>query len=57
MGKHTPRVTKTGNQTLSGVQALAYSRIRYTAGGDYKRTERMRTVVMKAFEKAKTLNQ
>ena len=29
---------------------------RYTAGGDYKRTERMRTVVMKAFEKAKTLN-
>ena len=43
-------------QHVDGVQALAYSRIRYTAGGDYKRTERMRTVVMKAFEKAKTLN-
>ena len=48
MGKRTPKVTKTGNQTLSGVQALAYSRIRYTAGGDYKRTERI--------NKAKTMS-
>lgn len=54
MGRHTTRVTRTGNQTLDGVQALAYSRIRYTAGGDYKRTERMRTVLNAGFEKIKT---
>lgn len=56
MGRNTPRVTKTGNQTLSGVQALAYSRIRYTAGGDYKRTERMRDVLNAAFNKSKKLS-
>ncbi len=38
---------------VDGVQATAYSRIRYTEGWDYKRTERQRTVVMKMFEKAK----
>lgn len=55
--KHSSKeLTEEGEQHVDGVQALAYSRIRYTAGGDYKRTERMRTVVMKAFEKAKTLN-
>ena len=55
--KHSSKeLTEVGEQHVDGVQALAYSRIRYTAGGDYKRTERMRTVVMKAFEKAKTLN-
>lgn len=56
MEKRTPKVTKTGNQTLSGVQALAYSRIRYTAGGDYKRTERMRDVLNASFSKAKTMS-
>lgn len=55
MGRSTKRVTKTGTQNLNGVQALAYSRIRYTAGGDYKRTERMRTVLNASFEKCKTL--
>ncbi len=42
-----------GLQTLDGVQATAYARIRYTEGWDYKRTERQRTVVTKMFEKAK----
>ncbi|MBE5805355.1 MAG: LytR family transcriptional regulator [Clostridiales bacterium] len=55
MHRKTPKVTKTGNQTLSGVQALAYSRIRYTSGGDYKRTERMRDVLNAGFNKIKTL--
>ena len=55
-GIKSSHLSKAGRQTVDGVQAVAYSRIRYTAGGDYKRTERMRTVVMKAFEKAKTLN-
>ncbi len=43
-----------GYQHLNGNQALAYSRIRYTEGYDFKRTERQRTVMMKIFEKAKT---
>ena len=42
-----------GNQTLDGVQATAYARIRYTSGADFKRTERQRTVITKVFEKAK----
>lgn len=55
-GKKSEKITKAGNYNLNGVQALAYSRIRYTAGGDYKRTERMRDVLMKTFAKAKKLN-
>ena len=53
---NSSHITKTGTQNLDGVQALAYARIRYTAGGDYKRTERMRTVLMAIGNKAKTLN-
>ena len=53
-GKSDAKVTGTGNQTLNGVQAVAYSRIRYTAGGDYKRTERMRTVIEAMLSKVKT---
>jgi LCP family protein required for cell wall assembly len=49
-------VTKTGTQNLDGVQALAYGRIRYTAGGDYKRTERMRDIMMAVVEKAKKMS-
>ena len=55
-GKKANRVTRTGKQTLDGVQAVAYSRIRYTEGGDYKRTERMRTVITAMLTKAKTLS-
>ena len=55
-GTSTEKITKTGKQNLNGVQALAYSRIRYTAGGDYKRTERMRDVLIATFNKAKTLS-
>lgn len=55
-GKSNAKVTSTGRQTLNGVQAVAYSRIRYTAGGDYKRTERMRTVIEAMANKLKTKN-
>ena len=34
-----------GHQTVNGVQAVAYCRIRYTAGGDFGRAERQRTVL------------
>ena len=53
-GKASENVTKTGKQTLNGVQAVAYSRIRYTEGGDYKRAERMRTVLEAMIAKLKT---
>ncbi len=43
-----------GYQTLDGVQATSYCRVRYTAGNDFKRAERQRTVVKKLVEKAKT---
>ena len=55
-GKSGKHVTTTGTQNLSGVQALAYARIRYTSGGDYKRTERMREVLMAVLNKAKKMN-
>ena len=53
-GLDTEKVTTSGSQTLDGVQAVAYARIRYTEGGDYKRTERMRTVVEAMANKFKT---
>lgn len=55
-GKSNAKVTSTGKQNLNGVQAVAYARIRYTAGGDYKRTERMRTVLEAMLTKLKTKN-
>lgn len=54
VGKKSVQITNTGIQTLDGIQAVAYSRIRYTEGGDYKRTERMRDVIIAIIEKAKT---
>ena len=45
--------TQTGYQRLTGVQATAYCRIRYTAGDDFKRTERQREVLMAVAEEAK----
>ena len=56
MGRHDATLSGAGTKNLTGAQALAYSRVRYTAGGDFKRTERSRTVLNKTFEKAKTLN-
>ncbi|MGL4623595.1 MAG: LCP family protein [Culicoidibacterales bacterium] len=42
----TVGVTTTGVQQLTGEQALAYSRIRYATGGDYKRTERQQEILV-----------
>lgn len=53
---HIPGISKAGTYTLTGEQALAYSRIRYASGGDYKRTERMRDVLTATANKVKTLN-
>lgn len=43
-----------GKQTLNGVQAVSYARIRYTAGGDFKRAERQRRVLNELIKKAKS---
>jgi len=53
--KHISGINSPGKYHLSGSQALEYSRIRYEEGGDYKRTERMRTVLTAVFDKVKTL--
>ena len=55
-GHNSSHITTAGTYKLNGVQALAYSRIRYTAGGDYKRTERMRDVLEAMLKKAKSLS-
>lgn len=55
-GKDSDYIESAGMQTLNGVQAVAYSRIRYTEGGDYRRTERMRTVIEAMFKKLKDKN-
>ena len=52
--KKSKHITKPGIYVLDGVQAVAYSRIRYTSGGDYKRTERMRDVITAMIAKLKT---
>ena len=49
-------VKHAGVQKLCGVQAVSYGRIRKGVGDDYKRTERMRTVVSLVFEKAKKMS-
>ena len=48
---YTP-VTQPGLQTLNGLQATAYCRIRFV-GDDFKRTERQRNVLIAMMEKAK----
>lgn len=47
--------TQPGYQHLSGLRAVAYARIRYTRGDDFKRTERQRAVLMEMIKKLKTL--
>ena len=49
-------VTSAGTQTLNGLQATAYCRIRYTRGWDYKRAARQRAVLYAVMNKAKTAN-
>ena len=48
---YTP-LTSSGYVHLTGTQALAYCRIRFTEGWDYKRTERQRTVLTLIYKKA-----
>ena len=45
MGVDYIPVTETGGQTLNGMQATAYCRIRYTKGDDFRRAQRQRDVL------------
>ncbi len=52
-GENIIPVTTPGLQTLNGLQATAYCRIRYTRGDDFRRTERQRAVLQQIALKAK----
>lgn len=54
LGKTYHPVQAAGTQTLTGLQAVSYCRVRYTAGGDFTRTERQRTVLTQTFSRLKT---
>ena len=53
LGTDDTPVEESGLVKLTGIQATAYSRIRYTAGDDFRRAERQRTVLSKTMDKAK----
>ncbi len=54
--KNYKLVEKAGVQTLEGVQAVSYGRIRKGVGDDFKRTERMRTVITLVMDKMKDMS-
>ena len=56
IAEQTIEPMKSGYQTLNGVQAVTYSRIRKNVGGDYARTERQRYVIGELVKKAKASN-
>lgn len=45
-----------GKQRVNGVQAVAYCRIRYTAGGDFSRAERQRKVLQSMVQELSNAN-
>lgn len=55
-GTSVSEITTTGFQHVNGTQALAYCRIRYTSGGDYRRTERQREVLTEIFKKVESMS-
>ena len=54
LGTDSDTIDSVGTYILDGTQAVAYARIRYTSGGDYKRTERQRIVLNQMIEEAKS---
>ncbi len=55
-GTEYTKIEKPGKQTVTGVQATGYCRVRATAGGDFTRAKRQRKVLEAIFEKAKKTN-
>jgi len=54
-GSNSPHITSSGRQTLNGVQAVAWSRIRYL-DSDFVRTSRQRTLAQVLIEKVSDMN-
>ncbi len=50
-----PDISEAGVYTLDGEEAVSYSRIRHAEGGDYRRSERQRTVLFEIFDKTKEM--
>lgn len=55
-GRKAKKLDSGGTYVLDGPQTVTYSRLRKLEGGDYKRTERQRTVIQKMFRKVKTMD-
>ena len=53
LGEDYVPLAETGYQKVNGLQAAGYCRIRYTAGDDFKRTERQREVLEALVDTAK----
>ena len=53
--KKAPFLSKPGLQTLNGMQAVAYARIRYVGKDDFQRTQRQRDVLTGLFNKLSAL--
>lgn len=55
-GMQEDYIEQAGLQTLNGVQAVAYARIRYVGNADFERTSRQRIVLNELFNKALAMN-
>ena len=56
MNRHTQAGFQVGPNLMNGEQLLVYARARHVGHADWERTERQRTVLMKAFEKVRKLS-
>ena len=53
-GGSSTHISSSGTQTLDGIQATAYARLRKTSKGDFGRAQRQRKVLKALFEKVKS---
>lgn len=53
--KEPVHLTNSGTQSLNGIQAVAFSRVRYVGNGDFERTERQRRVLKAIEEKVNSM--
>lgn len=54
-GKTPTLITRSGTQTLNGMQAVSYGRIRKVGNGDYERTDRQRAIIISIIDTLKQL--
>ncbi|MGI5894813.1 MAG: LCP family protein [Candidatus Merdivicinus sp.] len=55
-GEKVQTIQQSGLQTLTGMQAVGYARIRNVGNSDFERTERQRRVMTAIFDKGKNMN-